>query len=176
MAQIKVTDTMGNPVSGATYIVAVPGAAIIGLGAGNDIGTTRTDGTAAVPQPGALSGGGNGDVHVQKIWSDGTITYGSDSWDVDWLGNWTPDTLTIQLTAPTDATWNALQQTQTQSATNASSGQSGLFGNLDKALTDLVYVAVAIVAIVLFVQLVLPKLMESGAAAKVKAKLGGAKA
>jgi len=161
MADVLVKTATGQPVSGATVIISLAGAVVLGVGAGTVTGTTDLSGKWYVPKPDFFNAGGTADVYVQKIWGDGSKSYGSASWYIDMFWGYSPSELVISLTAPESPVFDELQQTVKETEKQQAKGEAGLLGDIQNAI-EMILIAVVIIAIIyIFVVYLLPALMKA---------------
>lgn len=97
-SQVIVQRSNGMPAAGAKVVVDIPG--VIGIfGNWHAEGTTDQAGTVNLPefsQPFTISP--TADVFATWTDADGQQWYAQGEWSIDWLNNWNPDPLTLQLT------------------------------------------------------------------------------
>jgi hypothetical protein len=161
MADVYVKTATGQPVSGATVIISLAGAVVLGIGAGTVSGTTDVNGKWSVPNPDFFNAGGTADVYVQKIWGDGSKSYGNASWYINMFSGYSPEELEISLTSPQGQIFDQLQQTVKETSTQQAKGQTGLFGDLQTALETIIIAVIVIAIIYIFVVYLLPVLLAS---------------
>ena len=167
MPDVYVKTATGEPVSGATVIISLAGAVLLGIGAGTVSGTTDVNGKWFTPTPDFFNAGGTADVYVQKIWSDGSKSYGNSSWYIDPFNGYSPDELVISLTSPQGQVFDELQKTVSTTSQQQAKGQTGLFGDLQTALETIIVAVIVIAIIYIFVVYLLPVLLASESLKKV---------
>lgn len=98
--QIIIQQSNGMPAPGAKVVVNLVGLPL-NIGGYHAEATTDRAGIVNVPEYGQPFGGSTAEVYA--TWTDSSRNqwYAQGEWQADWLGNWTPSPLTLQLTPGT---------------------------------------------------------------------------
>ena len=154
MPRIHVTDPQGRALAGAEVVVNGASPLPFNLGGYIAIDVTDSNGDAIVPQYAQPFGGSTFDVRGSWTDSRKVVYEGQTSWTVDWLGNFQPDPMPLELIPNFDANFAEIATATEETQTNQPE-------DLSKKTTDvLVLLAVLVVAVILLVNVVLPALTK----------------